>query len=542
MMHPPPAPASTRRGPASLVLATAAAIAAALAPATPAPAQDMGPPLPEAIRPPLSLELTYDPGIRDSYTGPVFVVFSVGGPPFMVPRPFDRSPIVRVDVTDWKPDETLTIDASNATSAPMDFEKIEPGRYFIQAFLPTSPESFKPATPGSWASRAMATRSIMFDDVPFELRIERPVRPMRLPDDGSERIITESLRSELLSDFHGTDVELGWTVVLPPGYFIESDRVYPTRFWIGSHGTDHHVGTRALRPLEEYEGGNDIVTVLLDVTSRFGHPLFVDSASSGPWAQALLEELIPRLERDYRLDPRGRFVSGHAAGGWAALWLQLTHPETFAGAWALAPWPASFESWFGMNLYAVENAFIRPDGEPYRYGVWPDGTPTEPARTTWRRERVVGAGGLFGSFEWAFSPPDADGRPRPFFDPATGAIDREVVEHWSRYDLTRLVERQGEALARSLADDPIVVKVGGRDNFRLADPARRFVEACREAGIEVRLELDPEGGHADIGTMRYQMAVLKSMVDRFWEITGGEVPRVSADAGERGSRATTGGR
>ena len=529
----PTPPARRRRsalrvppGPRGLAILLLTVVGAALAPAARATAQPVGPPLPESMRPPLSIELTYDPSVTDTYTGPVFVVFSAGGPPFLVPRPFDRSPIIRVDVTDWRPDDPLTIDASNATCAPMDFDEIQPGRYFLQAFMVLAPGSYKPGTPGNAGSATIATQADAFDSVPFRLRIDRLVRAPRLPDDGSNRIVTEVFRSDLLSDFHGTDVELGYTVVLPPGYFIESDRMYPTRFWIGAHGTDHHVGTRVLQPLEEFEGGNDIVTVLLKVTTRFGHPLYVDSASSGPWARALLEEVIPRLEREYRLDPRGRFLSGHAAGGWTALSLQLNHPEVFAGAWATAPWPTSFASWFGTDLYDVENAFVRSDGSPRRYGVWQDGRPTEPARITWHRERVVGAGGMFGSFEWAFSPPGPDGRPRPFFDPATGAVDREVVEHWSRYDLARLVERRGADLATAIGDDPIVITVGGRDGFRLAEPVQHLVDAMSAAGIAVEHDYLPEGGHADIATMPYQMAALKAMVDRFWDITGGEVPRV----------------
>jgi enterochelin esterase-like enzyme len=40
---------------------------------------------------------------------------------------------------------------------------------------------------------------------------------------------------------------------------------------------------------------------------------------------ALTTELIPALERRYRMDakPSGCFLNGHSSGGWAAMWLSV---------------------------------------------------------------------------------------------------------------------------------------------------------------------------------------------------------------------------
>jgi len=48
---------------------------------------------------------------------------------------------------------------------------------------------------------------------------------------------------------------------------------------------------------------------------------FADSVNNGPWGTALTTELIPDLEKKYRMDakPSGRFLTGHSSGGWAAL-------------------------------------------------------------------------------------------------------------------------------------------------------------------------------------------------------------------------------
>jgi S-formylglutathione hydrolase FrmB len=495
----------------ALLVLTAALLPAGIATAQAPP---IGPVPAPAPTPPVSVLLTYEAEVTDNYTGPVYVVFASGGSPQQVPRAFGRDPIVVVDVEDWKPGVPLLVNAANARCAPMDFEDIPPANYFIRAFMKLDPDSYKPGSDGNGASRTLPVRAAAFDTMPIQLTIVRRLAPVRFGRE-SDRVISDTVRSELLSDFHGDEIRIGYTVVLPPGYFIETERRYPSRIWLGAHATNHRVGASALRPLETYPGGNDIVTVLIDVTSRFGHPYFVDSASSGPWERALLEEVLPQIEREYRLDPAGRFLTGHASGAWSAIWLQLHNPDQFAGVWAIAPWPTTWTSWFGVNLYEDENALTDADGQPRAYGVMADGRGVETAAVSWRRDDLLVDGGPFRSYEWAFSPPGEDGRPRHFFDRRTGVIDRSVIEHWKQWDLVDLVERGGEELAAALRTTPITVRVGGRDGYQVEEPIRRLVAAMEAAGIAVNFEFEPDLGHGNIAEIEYQMGALKAMVDRY---------------------------
>ena len=51
-----------------------------------------------------------------------------------------------------------------------------------------------------------------------------------------------------------------------------------------------------------------------------------------------------------------------------------------------------------------------------------------------------GSGEQWDAWEAMFSPPDpASGFPRPMFDPRTGRIDRAVVEHWRKFDISERV-------------------------------------------------------------------------------------------------------
>jgi enterochelin esterase-like enzyme len=64
-----------------------------------------------------------------------------------------------------------------------------------------------------------------------------------------------------------------------------------------------------------------------------------DQFDHGPYARYLAEELLPRVESEVGFDAgaKARFVGGLSMGGFAALHLALTRPESFGGVAALSP-------------------------------------------------------------------------------------------------------------------------------------------------------------------------------------------------------------
>lgn len=112
----------------------------------------------------------------------------------------------------------------------------------------------------------------------------------------------------------------------------------------------------------------EMIWVLLDESSATGTHEFADSVNNGPWGTALTAELIPNLERGYRMDGnvRGRFLQGHSSGGWATLWLQTCYPKLFGGTWSTSPDPSDFHGFTGIDLYAPHaNVYRRTDGSRY---------------------------------------------------------------------------------------------------------------------------------------------------------------------------------
>src|SRR5208282_6505925 len=112
----------------------------------------------------------------------------------------------------------------------------------------------------------------------------------------------------------------------------------------------------------------EIVRVYLDGMLPSGHHVFADSLNNGPWGSALVQELIPALEKQFALiaAPRARLLGGHSSGGWSSLWLQITHPDFFGGTWSTGPDPVDLRSFTGVDVTpgSTDNFYRKADGSP----------------------------------------------------------------------------------------------------------------------------------------------------------------------------------
>jgi S-formylglutathione hydrolase FrmB len=233
----------------------------------------------------------------------------------------------------------------------------------------------------------------------------------------------------------------------------------------------------------------EMIYVLLDQSCPGGTHEFADSVNNGPWGKALTQELIPYLESKYRMEGgrNGRVLTGHSSGGWAALWLEVTYPESFAASWPTSPDPSDFRAFTGPNLRArpVGNFYRGPDGKPWML-VREKGKDTMSLDDYAHQERVLGEyGGQFASFEWVFSPRGKDGRPMQMFDRDTGAINAEVADAWVKYDIAEVLRTNADRL-RPLLENRIHLIVGTDDTFHLDEPARLLEQTAKELGIKIQ--------------------------------------------------------
>ena len=286
--------------------------------------------------------------------------------------------------------------------------------------------------------------------------------------------------SPVLSAFWGRPIHMHGRVLLPPGYDANAKATYPTVYYTqGFGGNNDRVIGRLVSVYAAMAKGQmpPMIWVFLDESSPTGTTEFADSVNNGPWGTALTTELIPRLERSYRMDarPNGRFLQGHSSGGWATLWLQTRYPKLFGGTWSTSPDPSDFHDFTGVDLYAPHaNVYRKADGEPYPL-VRDQGKVLATFQQFAQLERVMGPyGGQMASFEWVFSPKGKDGRPEPMFDRDTGDVDPVVVDYWrDHYDIAWRLQHHWAELEPDL-NGKIHLYVGTADTFYLDGAAHKL--------------------------------------------------------------------
>lgn len=413
--------------------------------------------------------------------------------------------------------ETVVADL-DTLAFPDAYSKLAPGRYYVQAILDVDHDiNYSGRESGDWASTPIVATLGGAATLPTLTltQVDRKSDPW----DFSHPMIAPATRaagaearkhatpidftSPAVSRFHGRETKLRGYVLTPPGYESGNAHypvVYMTQGWSAS--LDRHPSTMAGLYAEMADGrAPKMIWVLLAHDVATGVHEFTDSVNNGPWGEALVRELIPDLERRFRMDakPSGRVVFGHSSGGWFALSLQTKYPKVFGGAWATSPDPADFRDFSGPDIYAPNaNFYFQPDGTP-----WPlvrDGDrDVATIRDMAKIERVQGEyGGQFASFEAVFSPRGADGRPMPLFDRETGVVDPVVADYWrTHYDIAERLRTHWKTLQPDI-DGKLHVIVGTLDTFRLEGAARRLKETLDTLGAKADVRFIEGRNHFDL--------------------------------------------
>jgi S-formylglutathione hydrolase FrmB len=264
-----------------------------------------------------------------------------------------------------------------------------------------------------------------------------------------------------------------------------------------------------------------MVYVLLDPDCRTGHHVFADSANNGPYGQALIEELIPEIEKRYRGvgKPQGRFLTGHSSGGWSSLWLQVTYPDFFGGTWSTSPDPVDFRDFQRINLYASgANMFTDEQRQPRPLARMGNRVVVY-YKSFSDMEVVLGRGGQLFSFEAVFSPKDGNGQPRPLWNRQTGAVDSETAKYWERYDIRLQLERHWATLGPKL-QGKINVHMGDTDTFYLDGATKLLKESLARLGSDAVVEIHVGKDHGSILTAALYRRIATEMAASYRKHAG----------------------
>ncbi len=427
------------------------------------------------------------------------------------------TPFWGVDIQAMKPGQSAVVDG-DAFGYPLpSLADLPPGEYFVQAFINVYTE-FKRAdghtlwmhqdqwegqrwnrSPGNLYSDVIKMKIDPAEKRTIRLECKNVIPPVEIPPD-TKWVKRIKFQSNLLSDFWGQPMYLGATILLPKDYEKHSNVNYPVIYYqghfslrapFGFRSDDPGDNRRARRGYDFYQHWtSDTCPRFIAVTFQHPSPYYddsyaVNSPNTGPCGDAIMKELIPRIEETFRIirKPWARLLTGGSTGGWISLALQVLHPEFFGGVWSLCPDPVDFRYFQAVNIYEDKNAFFK-EFNWLRVPTPSDRTTTGIVRLTYQQrnhyELALGtknrSGDQIDIFEAAFGPIGEDGYAKSLFDPMTGEIDSEVAAYWKEhYDIRAYLERNWDQVGSHLKGK-IHIYTGDMDSFYLNNATKLLEE------------------------------------------------------------------
>jgi hypothetical protein len=503
-------------------------------------------------------------------------------PRFQIGDGPDTQLVFGIDVDGLAPGAEAIVDASAEGYPLASLDAVPAGEYHVQALLHRY-ETFHLANghtvklpmdrgegqrwsraPGNLYSTPQRMRVDPSSGGTIRIELDQVIPPIEPPAD-TRYVKHVKIQSKLLTEFWGRPMHLGAVVLLPWGFDEHPDARYPLMVNHG-HFPETFEEFREEPPDPELEpnyserfrleGYNRIEQEMAhrlykDWTSpdfpRFvaikvqhANPYYddsyaVNSANLGPYGDAIMHELIPYVEKEFRCIGEGwaRFTYGGSTGGWEALAVQVFYPDEFNGCFAACPDPIDFRAYTVVNIYEDENAYLL-DGEWKRV--------LRPGRRDWRghvtatleevnrRELVLGnhsrSGDQWDIWEAVYSPVGPDGYPARIWDKRTGAIDPEVAAYWrENYDLRHILQRDWATLGPKLVGK-LHIYCGTMDNYYLNNAVvlmEEFLESTRDPyydgvvqyghGAEHCWNGDPARPNA-ISRLRYHQMYLPRILER----------------------------
>jgi Putative esterase len=426
----------------------------------------------------------------------------------------DISVVAAREVTALAPGRIAWVDGETDTY-PVPFSTLPPGTYELQAVLDRNHDfNYDGRSAGDLVSKVVHAKlpgplptllleHVILDTKDADELASLPPERRAIIEAWAPKLKSIEFQSRLMTSFRGMPTYIRGWVALPPGY--DGKRRFATSYLFPGFGNtlaSSKPSAAVMMSMMADGKAPPMIWVYLDYAIATGTHEFADSANNGPWGAALTTELIPALEREYRMDARtnGRFVTGHSSGGWAALWLQVRYPGLFGGSWPVSPDPSDFHDLFGADLYAPNaNFFHDANGKRFPASRPLDGGFVVALEAFARSEAVLGPiGGQFATYDFVYSPRGENGMPLQLYDRTTGKIDPAVAAYWiEHYDIAHIVTRDWKTLKPRL-DGKIHLSVGALDTWYLDHPAMKLEAAMKSVGAKTDFRYIAGKGHNDV--------------------------------------------
>jgi hypothetical protein len=429
-----------------------------------------------------------------------------------------------MDVEGVKPGDAMVVDATAFGYPFQNLGDVPAGDYFVQALL-NRYETFTLKTghtvklppdkgegqqwnrkPDNFYSKPVKISVDPSKNETIEIVMDQKIPPVTEPKD-TRYIKHIKIQSKLLTEFWGRPMFLGAHVLIPEGFDAHPEARYPLMVFHGHFPDDfggfsetppdpdmdttdyssrfNMYGYRKFQAQEAYNFYKQWTSAnfprFLIIEIQHANPYYddsyaVNSANLGPYGDAIMKELIPEIEKQFRGIGEGwaRFTYGGSTGGWEALAAQVFYPDEFNGCFAACPDPIDFRAYCLANIYKDKNAYVydsdfkkveRPGHRNYLGQI--DAT----LREMNYRELALGtksrSGQQWDIWEAVYSPQGNDGYPKPIWNKLTGEIDKEVANYWKEnFDLRYILERDWKTLGPKL-EGKIHLYCGDMDNYYL---------------------------------------------------------------------------
>jgi hypothetical protein len=328
---------------------------------------------------------------------------------------------------------------------------------------------------------------------PIRLTADKVIPPVQAPAD-SEYVKRIKIQSQILTKWWGHPIFLGAVVLLPKDYDAHPTVKYPVVYSQGHFSLAAPAGFEgrdgAFRKYWLADGTPRMIYVTLQHPSPYYDDSYgVNSANNGPFGDAMLQELIPAVETQFRVirEPWARRLTGGSTGGWIALAHQIFYPDFYGGTFALCPDSVDFRYHQIVNIYDDANAYWVDQGwmkieRPNQRR--PDGNIQSMMKDENWYELVVGdrsrSGGQWDIWEATYGPVGDDGYPNRIWDKTTGVIDKTVAEYWKQhYDIRNILETNWTTLGPKVAHK-INVYIGDMDSYYLNMGVRMLDELFKQ--------------------------------------------------------------
>ncbi len=445
-------------------------------------------------------------------------------PRFQISDALSTQLVFGIDIDGMKPGEEIIID-ENAFGYPIEsLKNIPAGEYFVQAII-NRYETFNLKTghivklppdkwegqhwntkPGNYFSKPLKINFNSSNNQTISISMENEIPPIQEPKE-TKYIKYIKMESKLLTEFWGRPTFIGAHILLPEGFEEHTEAKYPLMIFHGHFPSDFggfrenppdpNLPTNDYSDRFKIYGYNKIVQeeahnfyktwtsknyprfLIIEIqhaTPYYDDSYAVNSASQGPYGDAITYELIPFIEKKFRGIGEGwaRFLYGGSTGGWEALAAQVFYPDQYNGCFAACPDPIDFRAFTTVDIYQNKNAyeyesqFKKLDRPGHRNYL---GQISATVKQMNHRELALGtksrSGDQFDIWEATYSPQDVDGYPKRIWDKYTGKIDSTVAQYWKEnYDLRYILERDWKKLGSKLKGK-INIYCGDMDNYYL---------------------------------------------------------------------------